>query len=91
MSWFPKIKCLEGSSQGDTVCRKKFNDEVKGEKLCRDVIKLTYKNQQLINFYNAQKRNKDPLLLGVWQQCPLLFHQWVKVASVAYTEVTLSP
>jgi len=31
--------------------------------------KLTRKNQQLIDFYNAQKRNKDPLL--AWCMAPV--------------------
>lgn len=65
-------------------------EEVKGEKLCRHNM-LTCKNQQLINFYNVKKRNRPPYWLGVRQQCPLLFQESVKVASVTYTEVPLSP
>lgn len=62
MSRFPKIKC-DGSRQGDTFCRNQFSD---GGSERREILqrhnKLTCKNQRLINFYNAQKRNKDPLL-----------------------------
>lgn len=55
-----------------------------GEKMWRDITSRTCKNQQLINLYNTYKRNKDPLLAWCMEQCPLTFHQWVKVASVAY-------
>jgi hypothetical protein len=63
MSQFPKIKCCDGSRQGDTFHRNQFND---GGSERREIVqrcnKLTCKNQQLINFYNAQKRNKDALM-----------------------------
>ena len=62
MSRFPEIKCRDGSRQGDTFCRKQFND---GGSERREIVprcnKLTCKNQQSINFYNVQKRNNDPL------------------------------
>lgn len=63
VSRFPKIICHDGSRRGDTFWRNQFNDGgSERRKTVQRRNKLTRKNQQIINFYNAQKRNKDPLL-----------------------------